>query len=191
MLQRVPQGLARAKATAPKVIEEVFSQVEQEIFLLIEKYPLKRELLQETLKKLPVYRKTYENDFPIDIWFQLINTNSLPGVRILLPTMSWIFLKTNKRCPFLTSDNPVFFFEWMGIGRLESEITFPISSTISLWATWQKNLAEDYLVSKESIVREINRRTASAATRYVYSSIENDGIVSLVNKKNYKLHRIK
>ena len=104
--------------------------------------------------------------------------------------MTWTFLTSEKKQPFLTNDNPVFFFEGLGIGKHQSEITFPISGTIALWATWRTNLAEGYVAAKDAATREINRRIASAATRYVYYSIQAPWVVSLINKKNLKLHRL-
>jgi hypothetical protein len=190
MLQRVPKGLARVKARAPEVQESVFSEVESKILTLIEEHPSKRKVLENALEGLPSLRAKYLDDFPMEVWYQLLTPDSMPRVRAILPAMTWVFLTTDKSCPFLTSDNPFFFFEHIGIGKPESEITFPISSTVVLWATWRSNLVEGYVPARDTIVRETNRRMASSATRYSYCSMETPWIVSLVNKKNPRLHRL-
>jgi hypothetical protein len=190
MLQRVPRGLERVKANVPEVLNQVFDDLEKEIQRLITEHPPKKSVLQNRLQELPSLKSKYESDFPMEVWYQNLTPDALPRLRVVLPAMTWIFLTADKRQPFLTNDNPVFFFESLGIGRPESEVTFPISSTIALWATWHKNLVEGYIAAKDTIIKEINRRTASAATKYVYYSEEAQWVVKLINKKNPKLHRL-
>ena len=190
MLQRVPRGLERAKSIAPKVLDTVFADVKRYILALMEEHPSKKEALQNRLQELPSLKSKYENEFPMEVWYQIISPDALPRIRAILPAMTWVFLTSDNEQPFLTNDNPVFFFEGLGIGKPESEITFPISSTVALWATWRTNLVEGYTAAKDTIVREINRRTASAATRYVYYSKEAQWVVSLINKRTLKLHRM-
>lgn len=190
MLQRVPKGLARAKAAFPKVLEKVFDNLEKEIQRLITEHPSKKNILQDRLQELPSLKSEYESDFPMEVWYQAIKPDALPCLRVILPAMTWLFLTADKRQPFLTSDNPVFFFESLGIGRAESEVTFPISSTIALWATWRKDLREGYISAKDAAIRQINGRTARTATKYAYYSEETQWVVKLINKKNPKLHRL-
>ncbi|OGO23612.1 MAG: hypothetical protein A2Z28_04500 [Chloroflexi bacterium RBG_16_51_9] len=190
MLQRVPKGLQRTKAAAPEVMDKVFTDLKRDIMTLITAHPARESVLQNILQKLPSLRSKYEIDFPMEAWYQNITPDALPRVRVVLPAMTWIFLTSDKGQPFLTNDNPVFFFEGIGIGKPESEITFPISNTVVLWATWRKNLVEGYVPAKETVIREINRRTASAATRYVYYSKEEQWVVGLIQKKNPKLHKL-
>jgi len=190
MLQRVPKGLERTKAKAPEVLDKVFNDVKAEITRLISEHPSKEAILQKRLQELPSLKLKYENDFPIEVWYQNLKPDALPQIRTILPTMTWVFFTSDKKQPFLTNDNPLFFFEGLGIGRPESEITFPISSTITLWATWHKNVREGYISAKDHIIREFNRRTTSAATKYVYYSEEAQWVVNLVNKKNLRLNRL-
>ena len=120
----------------------------------------------------------------------MLTSDALPQIRAILPAMTWVFFAPDKKQHFITSDNPIFFFKGMGIGKPESEITFPLSSTITLWATW-RNLKEGYIPAKDACIREINRRTASIATRYVYYSEEAQWVVNLINKKIFRLNRLK
>lgn len=190
MLQRVPRGLERAKEIAPEVQDQVFENVEKEIKRLIKAYPSKKNLLQNRLQELDVLKLQYENEFPMEVWYQIIKSDAFPQIRAILPTMTWVFFVSSKKQRFLTNDNPIFFFEGLGIGKPESEITFPLSSNVTLWATWL-NSKEGYIPAKDAIVREINRRTASAATRYVYYSEEAQWVVNLANKKKFRLNKLK
>jgi hypothetical protein len=190
MLKRVPRGLQRTKSNAPKVIEHTFDKLKGDILRLMKEYPANSNILEQRLRELPGLRSKYENEIPMEVWYENLKPEASPRLLTVLPTMTWIFLVSNKGRLFLTNDNPVFFFESLGIGRPESEITFPISSNVALWATWHKGSVEGYHAAKDSIVREINRRTASAATRYVFYSEEAQWVVALINKKNWKLRRL-
>ena len=83
----------------------------------------------------------------------------------------------------MTSDNPVFYFEGMGIGNQLSEVTFPISRNTVLWATWRVDLEEGFRPTNKRIVREINSRTVSAATRYVFYARKVKWVTKFVNRK--------
>lgn len=190
MLKRVPKNLERIKAGFPTVLEEVFAELNKEIFRSVEEYPSEKDAFQELLKELPRLKAKYENEFPVELWHDTLSLDSLPRVRAILPTMTWVFLTSEKKQPFLSSDNPLFFFEGLGMGRPESEITFPISSKTALWATWRRDLRESYVPGRNVAIKEINRRTASAATKYVYYSQEAQWVVNLINKKNIRLNRL-
>jgi len=191
MLKRVTKDLERITANFPAVLERVFANLNKEILRLIEEHPSEKDIFQERLQELPRLKLKYENEFPMELWYDTLTPDSLPRVRAILPAMTWVFLTSEKKQPFLTSDNPLFFFEGLGMGRPESEITFPISSRIALWATWRKDLRESYIPAKDAAIKEINRRTASAATKYVYYSEETQWVVDLLNKKNVRLNRLK
>jgi len=90
----------------------------------------------------------------------------------------------------LTSDNPFFFFESLGVGRPESEVSFPISSDVALWATWRTDLKEGFVPAKDSLIREFNRRTVSIAKRHLFYSRNEKWVVSLANKKAVRLNGI-
>jgi hypothetical protein len=188
---RVPRGFERAKEIYPDVMKKIFANTEQQIHVLIEKYPSKKEALQQRLQELPRLKLELEKELPKELWYQTLSLDNLPMVRAVIPAMTWIFITSEKGSSFLTSDNPLFFFEWQGIGKLESEITFPISSEIVLWATWRKDLKKNqYVAQREPVIREINRRIASSTTRYVYYSMEAEWVTKLVNRKSWRLNRI-
>ena len=104
----------------------------------------------------------------------------------LLSQMTWRFFTCEKPNAFLTNDNPVFIFKHIGIGNKYSELTFPISSYITLWATW-RYIDEGYFPANNHVIKEINRRTASEATRFIYFSKNRDWVVTLANKKEHPL----
>jgi len=132
MLKRVPRGLERTKTNAPDVLEQTFASLNIDILRLISEHPSKASILQNRLQELQSLKLKYQSEFPMEVWYDNLTPDSSPRLLAILPAMTWIFLSSDKRQPFLTNDNPVFFFESLGIGRPESEISFPISSTIAL-----------------------------------------------------------
>jgi hypothetical protein len=191
MIRRVPAGLERTKAIYPEVREKVFINIKNDILKLIEYYPTKKDLFQKRLQELETLKEKYESQFTKELWYQNLRPDALPSVFVLVPKMTWIFLTAYKGTPFLTNDNPVFYFKSLGIGKPESELSFPISSEITLWATWNPKYVEyQYSPLNENRVRGFNRRTASFVSKYAYYSIEDNRIPNLISKNNWKLHRM-
>ena len=104
--------------------------------------------------------------------------------------MNWLFLRSQAD-QFLTGDNPVFFFEHEGIGKPTSELTFPLSSNLALWATRLPRPSMQYLAASPAGVREINRRTAHNSVRFVYSKANEPWVLPFVLKKQWRLTRLR
>lgn len=60
-------------------------------------------------------------------------------------------------------------------------MTFPIARDITLLAYWGK-IRERYLIVPDKIVKEVNRRTVIAASRFVYSSGKSESFKNFVQK---------
>jgi hypothetical protein len=104
--------------------------------------------------------------------------------------MSWQFLVAPEGSKFLTSDNPVFFFEGIGLNKPQSEITFPVSSDIAIAAFVRGGFKEDFVTTTTHVLAEINRRTAHSATVEVYHSRSASWVVDVLNKRNRKLNQL-
>jgi hypothetical protein len=84
-----------------------------------------------------------------------------------LHDMNWRLLVCDKGEFFLTSDNPLWFDEQRGIGSQRLEVLFPVSSDAVLVIT-RKAVAEGVFGAGRHVVEEVNRRSATRATRYLY-----------------------
>lgn len=107
----------------------------------------------------------------------------------VLAKMSWRFFVAPPNHRFLTGDNPVFFTRPIGLDKADSEISFPISSEICLAAS-NRVYPEGFIEAPTQIVKELNRRTATHALQFLYSSQSEPWIVTLFNKEHHVLHRI-
>ena len=193
MMKRVPRGKERIKELAPSVMEEMSlksaHKASEIIRLQPEKAPLvrKREAeIQEILKKLKFSKEPLEK-----VWHDNIPPNRSPAVVAAIRAMIWRFLVFDEQPALLTCDNPFFYFTGIGLDKPESELSFPISSHIVLWATWKRDLPQDYLVVKEQTVKEMNRRTAHNATRYVFHCGDEKWVLPFVLKRSWFLHLIR
>ena len=109
----------------------------------------------------------------------------------LLHGMTWRIVGADPANRFLTSDNPAYFFEAFGLGKPEAEFTFPLASDLALLASWQ-GPREGFIVvqAKPRLVKEVNRRVASGAERFVFYHQRQDWVGMLADKVSPYLSRI-
>lgn len=184
--KRVPEGKKRLEERAPKVSDGIRKKLFEEIEELKIKNPSKANLLEKRRLKVEDILEKLKDDFPEEIWRSVIPPEMTPRMSKALSQMTWRFFVCEEPNAFLTSDNPVFIFKHIGIGNKDSELTFPISSYITLQAIWRL-IDEGYFPANNQVVKEINRRTASIATRYIYFSKKRDWVITLANKKEHRL----
>lgn len=189
LVKRVPASLKRARQMYPELSEQVYDELEKEIEQLKVSNPDKQEIIEQRQEEIRQIRENDPND-PKDIWEMILRPEMTPAMSHALTNMTWVFWYHHKKSVFLTSDNPVFYFTWMGIGKRNSEVSFPITSKITLWATWRTDLKEKYHRVKERTIHEINRRTVSVASRHVFFSNNEQWIINLANKKKIQLHQL-
>lgn len=106
-----------------------------------------------------------------------------------LQQMTWTFYVASTSCAFFTGDNPVFIPKNNGLGKNNSELSFPISTDIALNASWDRTRKEGFEAAKSQIVKEINHRTVSQSSK-IYFSQDCDWVVTMLKKGDYGWHPI-
>jgi hypothetical protein len=190
MIKRVPAGKEKLKELAPRIAERVRQRVDRILNLVAVGQPEKEELIEKRRIEIDAIIDQFEKEPPEGIWLTNIPPEKTPRMLDALSSMTWRFLVFDEYPAFLTSDNPVFYFEGEGIGKPESEVTIPISSHIALWANWRRDPKEGYFPTTSQVVKELNRRTCSIAARFVYHLQEEDWVLPLVTKSKWKLNRL-
>jgi hypothetical protein len=190
MWKRVPKGKSRLKERAPKLAAELRETLHRELDEAVAKDPSKEGLAQRRKAETDEILARYSDEPPDEIWHHIIPAERTPRIILALATMTWRFFTFGKKPAFLTSDNPVFFFPQFGVGRPESELSFPVSSHVTLWATRRLDLLEGYFPTTPRVVEEMNRRLASITTRYAFHAEEEDWILPFLAKKKWSLNRI-
>jgi ElaB/YqjD/DUF883 family membrane-anchored ribosome-binding protein len=191
MMKRVPKGKEKLKELAPDTAEAVRQRIDSLLNVAAAAQPEKNEFIQKRRAEIGEIIDKYAKDPPKEIWLTNMPPEKSPRVLAALSSMAWRFLTFDEYPAFLTSDNPLFFFTSMGIGNQESEVTFPISSHIALWATWRLDLKEGYFPTNSQVVKELSRRTCSVATRYAFHSQGEDWVLPLLTKGRWQLNRLR
>lgn len=191
MWKRVPIGKNRLKERAPGVTADLRETLHRELDTAAAKDPSKEGLALRRKTEIDEILDRYSKEPPEDIWHQIIPAERTPQMIVALATMSWTFFTFDENPSFLTGDNPVFFFSHLGIGRAESELSFPVSSHVTLWATRRVDFLEGYFPATSAIVKEMNRRIASVTTRYVFHAKDEDWILPFLSKKRWRLNQIR
>jgi hypothetical protein len=190
--KRVPKALERFKKSAPRVGNEMYKKICEDLTIMASQEPDKAESVEKNKEKIKAIIDDLTDDPPKDLWQYNIPPERTPLSVAALNRMNWQFLVINNgdREVFLTCDNPVFFFQNIGIGNPESELTFPVSSKIALLATWRDDFPRDYVQTTKQAIREINRRSVSNASRYVLHSKDEAWIRAIITKRTWQLHRL-
>lgn len=188
--KRVPKQKEQVKGRAPEIMNPVFERIEQQLTELGEKYPAKIELVEKRKRELHEIRNNKEDELIYYVWLNNLPPDKTSQSVDVLSQMTWRFLIADKDQYFITSDNPHFFFHWMGIGNEKSEVTFPVTKKIALWATWRADIKEGFFLTTSQAVKEINRRTASICSQYLYSPYAEEWIRTLANKDIFRLTRL-
>ncbi len=189
--RRVPKGFQRFKRNLPKISDEVGRSVLNRIDELIKSEPDFKEIGEKRKADVIKILLGYENNPPVEIWHRAISQDMYVESIGKMAQMTWTFISCTGKDFFLTSDNPVFFFSNEGIGNKTSELSFPISSDIALWATHRADLSEGFVSASPDAIREINRRTVSNSTRFVFSGRDEGWILPFVTKNSWRLNRIR
>ncbi len=133
----------------------------------------------------PIMRETrlrLESFDQVKLMFEhLAQPERLNLFKSVLNKMRWQFLTSLDRPSFVTSDNPVFFPRNMGIRH--SEVIFPLSTTVVLWANWDSTHKGQFMPINKSAVDWINNRIIGTANRFIYFSRKVEWIDELVKNR--------
>jgi hypothetical protein len=190
MMKRVPQSQERIKNHMPSSVKKITQEYDDMFRMAASMQPEKAALLEKNRGKIQKYIEKYSKEQIKEIWLGNIPAEMSPHIVKAISSLTWIFLTFDKHPAFLTSDNPIFYFTKIGIGNPKSEIIFPISSHVALWANWRTDLSEGYYPADIKIIKEFCRRTVSIATRYIFHSDDEAWILPFITKGKWQLNFI-
>ncbi len=193
--KRVPEHKDWIREKAPEAIDAVVKDLLSQLEQIEETNPSKHEIVSMRRKELLDVKnskeKLIDEAFVDENWAKTIPVEWTEQIPTAINKMTWSYWVAPSPYFFITSDNPVFYFQWMGIGREKSEISFPISKQITLWGTWRSDLRqEQYIDADSQVIKEINRRTASSSSRYIYSPCNQEWIEKIARRRQFRLNRI-
>lgn len=170
-IKRVPAGRQRFHEKFPTVAEGTRNSIRDEIARLAREQPELAEIAAQRTREMDEVIDRFIRKPPVEIWYQAIGPKHLEMISQALLSMRWRYFHIEDQVgQFLTSDNPVFVFDGLGLGNQRSEMSFPVSSKVLLCADRRNGPdGTTYRASRE-IVMEANRRTVSRATRWLFAS---------------------
>ncbi len=176
MLMRVPHRRIKALEMYPGLVDDTHHQTIEEIRHIGATTDINHEVVNRRLQEAEAARENLLRQPPQAFVDQIRSPWPSEEVVNAIWSMTWRYLVTRKGpIFFLTSDNPVFFFEAYGFGPSKSgdsgksELSFPISSNVCLLGNWQPGGdSELFLETTQGMVKEMNCRNASTATRFLF-----------------------
>jgi Protein of unknown function (DUF4238) len=191
MIMRVPRRRRLSRELLPAAVDDTIGKVEARIDEWAEDPRTDQNLVAARRAQLASIRENVLRDPPTGVIERI--RSPWPSDKILarVHSMTWRILVSERSGHFLTSDNPAYFVAEQGIGREESEITFPLASDLALVADW-RGKPESLIVvrARPAQVREVNRRVAYGAERFVFYHERKDWVATLVDKPHPRLTQI-
>jgi len=184
MFKRVPRGKERVKEHMLEAANKVSQQCKEVLDAVAASSPEMAESIEDDKERVRKNLDDFVGD-PDEVFQETLLGTRTDIVIPWMMSMTWHFLSSDDKPAFLTCDNP-FYFTPIGILKPESEISFPISSHITLSATRRTGLREGYIRASERVVKQMNRRIAANATRFVYHSRDEDWILPFITKPKWR-----
>lgn len=192
MLMRVPRRRRKAFEMLPGVLEDVIKRATLTITQWAQTSMVDPALKLKRFAELERAREKLRAQPPEEVVKKIRAPWPSEKVLACVIGMTWRIASAGDAGFFLTSDNPAFFFEDYGLGRPESELIFPLASELALLGSWQGAPNETIFVkAKPSLMKEVNRRIASGAERFVFYHACEDWVARVAEKRDPHLSRIK
>lgn len=195
MMMRVPRKRRKALELIPGVIQTTINEVAASLVEWAQRTGADDRRIEKRIADLESLKERYRQEVPIKLLQQV--RDPWPTRRVLecIGLMTWRIISAAGVGHFLTSDNPAFFFEDLGLGNADSEVTFPLASDLALIANWQGTPGETIFLKAtpkhRQILREVNRRAASGAERFVFYHEEQEWVRIVSDKRNPSLNLIR
>ena len=184
MLKRVNRARVRGREVAPRIVSDVISDMRAMLKEFAESQHGDPAIAVARGEELSALEQKFRNEIPEAINVQIRSPWPTPQMIGLVLSMQWRILSTAGPVYFLTSDNPAFYFEGLGLGRKSSELTFPLSRQLVLWGSYVPVRGLWRFPVRQGMVKEANKRLAFGARRFVVSWRKADWIEKIALNKS-------
>ena len=189
MIKRVPHTRRKILKIIPQAKDIVLNKIKEKPE---EWAPMFNLTQKQVIDKTNEFDRKFDNE-SLSIKNDMVRRQwSSEDVLDLIFSMTWRIIKADDSHHFLTSDNPVFFDETCGLKHREAEVSFPLASDTTLHGSWQgprKGLL--FVQAKPPLVKEINRRVASVAERFIFYYQKAEWISTVSQKRRPRLSQIR
>lgn len=189
LVMRVPTKRRKGHALVPEVLGSTMAEAREEIARIASEDSAIRA--DEWLTVVDKLEQQYRVRPPANIIDQI--NSPWPSVEVVaaIRRMTWRVIDIPSDHFLLTTDNPTFYFDGYGLGTEKSELTFAISSDRALLGSFQGRPETTMVLKpKAALIKEVNRRLASGAERFVFAPRHATWIETLALKSNPYLSHI-
>lgn len=183
MLKKTAKVLHDSKSS----IEETFQSIESRTGENLRGDPYVAKAIEEIRK----------GNFNIELapWASMQAFSIMPTVLDYIYRMHWSFLLAKDDVPFITSDNPVVYYDYseyqhnygIGLGSKTVCLQFPISKSCILSASWNEQ-EFGFIEASRNHVRGLNEITIIHAEDYVFASTLYNDLARTVHE--YRNHHV-
>ena len=169
MLMRVPHRRRRGLEMVSPALNSSVDELKVEARSLSGTSGISAERVEKFLSDVDLVHKKFLLKPPDEVVSQIKSPWPTNRVFAAIHDMTWRIIRAPAGLQFLTGDRAAFIFDGLGLATPKSELTFPIASDIALVGCWQGIRAGTiHIRAKAALVRELNRRLASGAERFVF-----------------------
>lgn len=187
MIKRVPFFRSILIALVPDTKESLIADVLNSEQTLSADFDLTTAALREQIDR---WNHALDDTGLLRTHPAVIGQWSDPDIVDSLYSMTWRVIKSEWDC-FLTSDNPVFFDDGLGLQNQHSELSLPLSSNVALHANRQGPRAGLlFVMANQSVIEEINRRSAFRSHRFAFYHKDSAVVSSLVAMERIPVHQM-
>lgn len=183
MVKRVPAYRQYAKSLVPRALDSVCSELREQLQRAATSTT--PDLLERRLREMDAVERKFLAQTPPDLRTRIDNPWPESYLTDLVLSMHWFFVAEPADNQFVITDNPSFFFSELGLGSQDSELTFPLSSDLALFAARGARAKGNKVVRDARLVRLANARMIGQATRFVYSRAQAWWIPTVASKPLY------
>ena len=190
LIVRVPRRRAKADAIYPDTLQETATRHREQWKQRADSSDSDSAVVALGLAEIERIERKFAADRPAEVEKLIRSPWPSPRFVELLYTMTWRVVVSSSE-KLITSDNPAHYFDAYGIGNPESEVCCPLAPDVGLQMSRQGKPGGLLFVSgRRAIVKEINRRVATGAERFVYSADRSPWLRSVCDKPKPYLSRM-
>ena len=185
MRKRGPRTRRKMIEKAPQTKNELLSEIKENPEFEASRFNLSQDELLHKIEewegKFDSKRLSMKDDLIRRQWIS-------PVVIDYIFSMTWRVIKADDAHHFITCDNPVFFDEGYGLKPPYGEFSFPLSSDVAVHVSWQGPREGLFFVqAKPALVKEIDRRVAFMAERFVFYHRDASWVPKVADKLSPRL----
>lgn len=197
MIRRVPFHRQWAAEIGKDLFPNALAETRQNAYQYVKAYATyhghRNEWIEERIREVDSICDRYAQETPKWAIDQMNDPFPREVIVGALLDMTWRIVESSGPQFFVISDNPVAYFRWegYGLGGKETELVFPLSPSIALHGSRQRQHASlTRFRASQRIVREINKRIVSQASRFVFTHDNPYWLSKLLTRSDLGVMRI-